>query len=120
MFRRFLRPGDGFRKFEVLSNEGGTSERGRPQKSFEPAGEIIGLLAVASQGELQQWRGKELNRQDSHTVLYKIIQPGAENRAKPTDILVLGERKFTVTGVHDPAGLEHFTVYFAEERKDLK
>ncbi len=120
MFRNRLRPGQGFQKFSVLSNEGGLSDRGKPQKTFIPSGEIIGMLTVASQGELQQWRGHEINKQEAHPVLYKIIQQGIENRAKPTDVLVLGNRKFTVKGVHNPASLNHFTVYFAEERNDLQ
>lgn len=120
MFRIRLCPGQGFQRFNVLSNEGGLSDRGRPKKTFTPKGEIIGMLTVASQGEMQQWRGQEINKQDAHPVLYKIIQQGAENRAKPTDILIFGNRKFTVKGVHNPAGLNHFTVYFAEERNDLQ
>ncbi len=120
MFQIRLRPGQGFQRFNVLSNEGGVSGNGRTQSHFSPKGEIIGMLTVASHGELEQWRGRELNKQEAHPVLYKIIQKGAENRAKPTDILMLGDRKFTVKGVHNPAGLNHFTVYFAEERKDLQ
>ncbi len=120
MLRNRLRPGQGFQRFSVLSNEGGLSDRGKPQKTFTPAGEIIGMLTIASQGELLQWRGQEINKQDAHPVLYKIIQRGAGNKAKPTDILILGNRKFTVKGVHNPAGLNHFTVYFAEERNDLQ
>ncbi len=120
MFRIKLRPGQGVQRFRVLSTEGGLSDRGKPQKTFTPVGEIIGMLIVASQGEMQQWRGQEINKQEAHPVLYKIIQQGVENKAKPTDILVLGNRKFTVKGVHNPADLNHFTVYFAEERKDLQ
>ncbi len=120
MLRARLRPGQGFQRFGILSNEGGLSDRGKAQKTFTPAGEIIGMLTIASRGELQQWRGRELNKQDAHPVLYKIIQRGAENRAKPTDVLVLGDRKFTVRGVHNPADLNHFTVYYAEERNDLQ
>ncbi len=120
MFHGLLRPGQGFQQFSVLSNKGGLSDRGKPQKTFKSAGEIIGMLTVASHGEMKQWRGQELNRQDAHPVLYKIIQQGTANRAKPTDILMLGNRKFTVKGVHNPAGLDHFTVYFTEERNDLQ
>jgi len=115
-----LRPGQGFQRFSVLSNEGGLSDWGKPQKTFTPAGEIIGMLTVASVGEMQQWRGQELNKQEAHPVLYKIIQQGVENKAKPTDILVLENRKFMVKGLHNPADLNHFTVYFAEERSDLQ
>jgi len=85
-----------------------------------PAGEIIGMLTVASVGEMQQWHGQELNKQEAHPMLYKIIQQGTENRAKHGDVLVLGNRRFTVKGIHNPAGLDHFTVYFAEEREDLQ
>ncbi len=120
MLRTRLRPGQGFQRFNVLSNEGGLSERGRPLKTFMPAGEIVGMLTVASVGEMQQWRGKELNKQDAHPMFYKIIQQGNENRAKYGDVLVLGKRRFTIKGIHNPASLDHFTVYFAEEREDLQ
>ncbi len=120
MFRGRLRPGQGFQRFERLECKSGVSDRGRPQDGLTPAGEIVGMLTVASVGEMQQWRGQELNKQEVHPILYKIIQQGAENRAKHGDVLALGSRRFTIKGIHNPAGLNHFTVYFAEEREDLQ
>ncbi len=120
MFRGRLRPGQGFQCFKRLECQSGVSDRGRPQGGFTPAGEIIGMLAVASVGDMQQWRGQGLNKQEAHPMLYKIIQQGNKNRAKHDDILMLGNRKFTVKGIHNPAGLDHFTVYFVEEREDLQ
>ena len=64
MFHSFLRPGQGFQKFTVLSRQGGAS-------------------------------------------------------VKPGDMLELMDRKFYVLGTHNPAGLGHFCIYFAQERKDL-
>ncbi len=120
MFRGRLRPGQGFQRFQRLEAQNGVSDRGRPMDGFIPAGEIIGMLTAASVGEMQQWRGQEINKQEAHPMLYKIIQQGAENRAKHGDVLLLGNRRFTIKGIHNPVGLDHFTVYFAEEWEDLQ
>ncbi len=121
MFQSMLRPGQGFQKFDVLSEREGLAANGRPKPETVHIGEIIGMLMIASHGELMQWRGQEKNKQEAHAVLYKIIHPGANTlQIKPTDVLLLGERRFTVKGIHNPAGLNRFTTYFAEEREDLQ
>jgi len=125
MFHGFLRPGQGFRRFTVLERKGGLSENGRPQsETFTPTGEIIGMLMLASHEATRQWKDNDSYKQNVHKVLYQIIQYGTANRAKPADILEWkdGEkvRRFTINGIHDLAGLHHFTAYFAEEREDFQ
>jgi len=120
MLKGGLRPGQGFKTFSVFKRKRSVSQNGRASTdSFSPSGEILGLLATASRGDIQQWRAQEKNMQEQHAVLYKIIQPGAPCGVVPGDLLVLGDRKFVVKNIHDPAGLHHFTVYFSEERLDL-
>ena len=120
MFHSFLRPGQGFQKFTVLSRQGSITETGRPiAEKFTSAGQFIGIMMRASQGDVSQWKATEQWKQDGHPVLYKIIQRGIGASAKPGDMLELMDRKFYVLGTHDPAGLGHFCIYFAQERKDL-
>ena len=120
-FRPMLRPGQGFKKFRVLSRTGGTTDSGRPRTSKEtPKGEIYGMITQASPAEREQH--KQLGSPITHT----ILQRGTENRAKATDILELvveeGEkgRRFHVQGEpQDPGELGHFLIYKVEERADL-
>lgn len=117
MFRSLLRPGQGFRRFEVKRRTGGLTEGGRPYTgSLQPAGEIIGIISQASQKEIEQWK------QSGHPITHTIVQHGAKDQAKATDVLHLPgtERKFLVQGVQDPGELGHFTIYHVEEREDLQ
>lgn len=115
MFRGLLRPGQGFKRFEILRKTGGTTKKGRPTaKTFEVCGEIIGIVSQASQNEIAQWK------QNGHPISHTIVQRGSIDRAKPTDILRLDERRFLVQGVQDPGELGHFTIYKVEERDDLQ
>lgn len=120
MFRGLLRPGQGFQRFRRLTRQGAVTASGRPQtKGFAPAGEILGIISQASQKEQEQWKQK------GHPITHRVVQRGAVNQAKPTDVLELEKpngapRRFLVQGVHDPAELHHFSVYYVEEREDLQ
>lgn len=115
MFRGFLRPGQGFKRFEILRKTGGTTKKGRPTaKSYQSCGEIIGIISQASQSEIAQ------SKQNGHPISHTIVQRGSIDRAKPTDVLGLDGRRFIVQGVQDPGELGHFTIYKVEERDDLQ
>lgn len=117
MFRSLLRPGQGFRRFEVKSRTGGVTEKGRAYTgSLQKTGEIIGIISQASQKEVEQWK------QNGHPITHTIVQHGSKDRAKATDVLHIPdtERNFLVQGVQDPGELGHFTIYHVEERVDLK
>ncbi len=125
MIRRFLRPGQGFRYFDVLRREGGVSEHGRPSVSgFVPYGKFAGIIMRASHGEVEQWKSRDQFKQEGHPITHKIIQSGSELPVKASDILESTEngktRRFIVKGVTEPAELGHFTAYFVEEREDLQ
>lgn len=119
MFRGFLRPGQGFRCFTILRRTGGTTKTGRAKTSkLSHQGEIIGIISQASQREQEQWK------QNGHPITHTIVQRGAGDRARVTDVLEIetageGIRRFLVQGVHDPAELGHFVTYKVEERADL-
>ena len=113
-FRGFLRPGQGFKAFTVLRKTGGTTASGRAKTaSLTPDGEIYGIISQASQQEKEQWK------QNGHPISHTIVQRGTKNRAKATDELQLGDRRFLIQGVNDPGELGHFTVYKVNERADL-
>ncbi len=121
MFHSFLRPGQGFQYFTVLSRQGGITETGRPvTETFASIGCFAGMIMRASHGDIAQWKATEQWKQDGHPVLYKIIQRGIGASAKPGDMLECHGKKLYVLGVHNPAGLGHFCIYFAQERKDLQ
>ncbi len=119
MFHGLLRPGQGFRWFDVLRRENDFTDNGKIAQDLTPAGKIAGIIMAASIGDMQQWKGGETYKQNTHTVLYKIIERGSSKIAKPADVLKLDGRQFIITGMHDPGGLGHYTVYFVEERLDL-
>ena len=85
---------------------------------YEDVGTIIGILATASQKEIEQWK------QNGHPITHKIVQQGVQNAAIVTNYLVLSEkgkkdRFFYIQGASNPAELNHIMRYFVEERKDL-
>ena len=130
----FLRPGQGFKKFQVLKKTGTVSAAGSIGKSSSFAiGEVIGLLVGASQKEKEQWK------QDGHPISHKIIQRGVFPRGKATQYMKLTEdvmvppdnfgeppkkeevtRYFYIQGTKNPAEWNHEIIYYVEERKDLQ
>lgn len=115
MFRPILRPGQGFQPFEKLTTKTGLSTGGRPTGSGQmPDGYIIGVLSATSPEEKEKWSTTE------HPVTHKIVQQGRDNIAKEGDILVLNDLYYYVRRKpRNPGGLNHFTVYFCEERSGL-
>ena len=115
----FLRPGQGFKKFNVKKLGKALTSSGKPIKgSYEDAGFIIGSLVTATQKEIEHWK------QEKHPITHKIVQKGVLNAASATNYLVLSEsgkkdRYFYIQGASDPAELHHMMRYFVEERKDL-
>ena len=120
MFRGLLRPGQGFKEFNVLEKKGGLTETGRPiTKHYEETRRIIGIISQADQKEIEQWK------QSGHPITHTIVQRGSVNRAKAYDMLELLSgpdcpRYFYIQGVQDPGELGHFTIYKVEEREDLQ
>lgn len=115
-FRAMLRPGQGGRPFTVLRREGGKTEKGRPITStHKPKGQLFGMITQARQKDIEQWK------QNGHPITHTIVQRGALNQAKATDILEMDgtDRRFLVQGVQDPGELGLFTIYNVEERFDL-
>lgn len=124
-FRGFLRPGQGFKPFQVYRRIGGLTPSGRPRTAdLEYQGEILGIVSQASPKEIEQFK------QRGTPITHTIVQRGTEDRAKANDVLVLEPdscceddrpRKFLVHGdPKEPGELAHFLVYTVEERDDLQ
>lgn len=126
MFSALLRPGQGFKEFQVLRREGEVSKTGRARTgNLEPQGKFLGIISQASPKEIEQH--KQLGTPITHT----IVQRGTKDRAFADDVLELTERsprdgsevkrRFLVKGSpHNPGELDHFLVYKVEERMDLQ
>lgn len=116
-FRPMLRPGQGFQKFRVLREEGGLTENRRPTTTvLKPQGEFLGIISQDTPTET----GK--NKQKVSPISYTIVQRGGNIRARANDILVKQDgTQLRVKGdPRNPGDLGFFTVYKAEERKDLQ
>ncbi len=111
-----LVPGQELREFEVYRDGEHRTASGRVvSNGTEVIGEIKAVLAAAKPEEIQRWRQLE------HPVSHKIIQQGtAAFEIKPGDSLVCGERRYIVqTAPYNPSGLNHWTIYYCDERSDV-
>ena len=110
----YLRPGNLFKEFIVERNVGGVSEYGRARPEYQEKRKTLkGCLAEASDGDRERWK------QLQHPVTHTITQAGRPV-AKPEDKLILDNRVFLVCAVDDCGGLGVSTIYYAEERADLR
>lgn len=111
----YLRPGNLFKEFVVESSTQEVGSFGRPKDGYnsETGRTLTGCLANASQGDREKWA------QLQHPITHTIVQQGRP-KAKPEDKLVLGERVFWIHAIDDCGGLGITTIYYAEERSDVK
>lgn len=111
-----LMPGQELRTFTVCRDGEHKTASGRVlSNDVETIGEIRAILAAAKPEEILRWRQLE------HPVSHKIIQRGtAAFEIKPGDSLVYGERRYIVqTAPYNPGGLNHWTIYYCDERSDI-
>lgn len=111
-----MMPGQEFRTFTVYRDGEHKTASGRViSNGAEPIGEIRAVLAAAKPEETLRWRQLE------HPVSHKIIQQGtAAFEIKPGDSLMHGERRYIVqTAPYNPGGLNHWTIYYCDERSDI-
>ena len=113
-----LRPGNLFKEFTIEEDRGGVSEYGRSKPQYQERKRTLwGCLASATDGERERWK------QLQHPVTHTIVQAGPP-AAKPESKLILNDggasRVFLVCAVDDCGGLGITTIYYAEERSDLR
>lgn len=120
----FLFPGQGSQKFVIKRRVPGISNSGRVSADFyETLYEFMGVLTSAQPKEQEHWR------QSGHPVTHKVVQPlplsnrksdnDEEGNAVAGDILCLNGRLFTIQGIRNPGELNHYNVYYCEERRDV-
>ena len=111
----YLRPGNLFKEFVIENNRQKVTSTGRVVNDHKGDGikTLYGCLADATTET-----AKNKSTED-HTVTHTIVQRGTP-LAKKTDKLVLGNRVFYVVAVDDTGGLGISTLYYVEERDDIK
>lgn len=111
----YLRPGNLFKDFIIEGNKQTVTDTGRVANN--PAGNgtnmLKGCLAEATDEERQN------HSQQDHIVTHTIVQQGRP-KAKRTDRLVHGNRVFYIVDIDDCGSLGVSTLYYAEERRDVK
>lgn len=111
----YVRPGNLFKEFVIESNEQVVTGTGRVANSHSGDGTktLKGCLAEATDEE------RTNHSQKDHVVTHTIVQAGSP-KAKRTDKLVFGARVFYIVDIDDAGALGISTIYYAEEREDLK
>lgn len=111
----YLRPGNLLKDFIVEESKTDVSPTGRPALSYKDDGAkmLRGVLAEADPRQKRRWE------QLQHPITHTIVQTGRP-QAKGEDKLVMGNRVFLVQGVDDAGSLGICTIYYVEERMDVK
>lgn len=111
----YLRPGNLFKEFIIEANMQSVTGTGRVANIHTGDGTrtLKGCLAEASDED------RTNHSQKDHIVTHTITQAGGA-MAKRTDKLILGERAFYVVDIDDAGALGVSTIYYAEERRDVK
>lgn len=111
----YIRPGNLFKEFVIEKKDAAVTDTGRVAADYTGDGSqtLKGCLADADA------KDKESRSTKEHTVTHAIVQAGAP-LAKRTDKLILGERVFYIVDMDDAGGLGVSTIYYAEERNDVK
>lgn len=111
----YLRPGNLFKDFVVENTQQVVIKTGRVanQNTGDGSRHLKGCLADATDEERQN------HSQKDHTVTHTIVQAG-KPKAKRADRLILGNRVFHIVDIDDCGTLGISTIYYAEERRDVK
>lgn len=111
----YLRPGNLFKDFVVESNTQVVTASGRVVN--DPKGDgskiIRGCLAESTKEQ------KESHSTRDRVCTHMIVQAGSP-KAKKSDKLILGNRTFYIIDLDEVGSLGISTIYYAEERKDVK
>jgi hypothetical protein len=104
-----------FKEFVIEDNSQQVSSTGRVVNKHTGDGTRIlkGCLAQASE------KDRVTHSVQDHIVTHTIVQSGPP-LAKRTDRLILGERCFYICDIDDTGTLGISTLYYAEERRDVK
>lgn len=111
----YARPGNMFKVFIIERNVPVVTSTGRVADSYQGNGaeNLKGCLAEATDED------RANHNQKNHIVTHTIVQAGPP-KVKRGDKLTLEERAFYIVDVDDAGSLGFSTIYYAEERKDVK
>ena len=110
----YLRPGNLFKEFVIETDAETIGANGRPKANYQEKPRTLkGCLADTTDSDRERWK------QLQHPLTHTVVQAGRP-AAKPEDKLILGERVFLIHAVDDCGGLGLTTIYYAEERTDVK
>ena len=111
----YLRPGNLFKEFIIESDAQKVTSTGRVVSAHTGDGTktLKGCLAQCSDTD------RENHSTTDHIITHTIVQAG-KPKAKRTDRLILGERSFYIVDIDDCGTLGVSTLYYAEERRDVK
>lgn len=111
----YCRPGNLFKEFIIEGNSQSVSSTGRVVNNHKGDGTktLKGCLADATEQD------RENHNVGEHIVTHTIVQSG-KPLAKKGDKLIFGERVFYIVDIDDTGALGISTIYYAEERKDVK
>ncbi len=114
----YLRPGNLEKEFIVKRSEQKVSDTGTSFIEYLETGNLIsGVLADADKN--QSDRKKHQWDQEQHSLTHTIVCRG-KAVAQKGDILAMDNRLFIVLLADDVGGLGVSTIYYAEERNDIK
>lgn len=110
----FLRPGQQFKIYNIYRKVSLTDKKGRVTFSPDaiPIGQVKGMIALASQKELDRWKQAE------HPISHTIVVRG-KSVVRPEDILELQGEKYYVQGKMDSGGLGIFEIIYCDKRSGV-
>lgn len=111
----YLRPGNLYKEFIVEENTSSITATGRLKPSYDKDGKHMLKGVLADADDKQKIRFEQIG----HPITHTIVQQG-KPKAKPEDKLLCGNRVFLIQGIDDAGNLGICTIYYAEERMDVK
>ena len=111
----YLRPGNLFKDFVVESNTQVVTASGRVANAPKGDGSKIIRGCLAESTKEQKESHSTRDRVCTHTIV-----PAGSPAAKKSDKLILGNRTFYIIDLDEVGSLGISTIYYAEERKDVK
>lgn len=111
----YCRPGNLFHDFVIEENKQMVTTTGRAVIRYSGDGSrmLRGCLAEATEED------KERHQLLDHVITHTIVQSGSP-KAKRSDKLILGNRVFYVVDIDETGMLGIVTLYYVEERQDMK
>lgn len=114
----YLRPGRLYQKCRILRKKTELSESGLPYFHYEDTGETFrAIFSVASSTESDKYR--HLWDQDQHSLTHTCVSRG-EAVCKKGDAIAANGTTYFVLLVDNAGGIYRSTIYYLEERNDLK